>query len=55
VPVELVQVDIEVPTKHPCGNSLYVVDRDIHHLPEFVIDDLAADPTALLRSTFDLA
>jgi hypothetical protein len=43
-----------IATRDYCGNNVYVIDRDILHLPEFIIEDLAADPIAMLRPTFDL-
>ncbi len=43
-----------IPTRDYCADNLFVIDRDILTLPEFIIEDLDADPTKLLRPTFDL-
>lgn len=43
-----------IPTDSDFGDENRAIDRDTLMLPEFVINDLAADAAALLRPAFDL-
>jgi hypothetical protein len=43
-----------IPTENHCTDNPHVIDRDTLSLPEFTIEDLAADLTTLLRPSFDL-
>src|SRR5262249_22060093 len=43
-----------IPGDHDFGDEYRDIDRDSLLLPEFAIDDLGTDATALLRPVFDL-
>ena len=44
----------KIPSDHDFGDEYRDIDRDTLLLPEFVIDDLGTDASALLRPVFDL-